>query len=83
MKLTKNQIKKAFKNIYYLSYCERQDITCQLKEYGYNSGIYGWNYTCYYVNYNTCIITGYRGLFGEHLTDEKIEEIKKELELKF
>lgn len=27
---------------------------------GYNAGKYGWNYDVYYINYNSCLVTGYR-----------------------
>lgn len=45
-------------------YCCYQDdgiSKYDLKEIGSNSGVYGWNWTCYYYpKTDTCYISGYR-----------------------
>lgn len=58
--LTKNEIKKQYETIIQVGYCDLYDLTRQLKKIGYNAGIYGWNYDVFELDWNTCIITGYR-----------------------
>lgn len=45
-------------------YCCYQDdglSKFELKEIGYNSGVYGWNWTCYYnPKTDTAYVSGYR-----------------------
>lgn len=58
--ITRNDIKRQYKTIIQLGYCDLYELTKKLKKIGYNAGIYGWNYDVFEVNENTCIITGYR-----------------------
>lgn len=58
--LTKNEIKKQYETIIQVGYCDLYKLTRNLKKIGYNAGIYGWNYDVFELDWNTCIITGYR-----------------------
>ena len=58
--ITKNEIKRRYETIIQLGYCDIYDLTRKLKKIGYNAGIYGWNYDVFELDWNTCIITGYR-----------------------
>lgn len=59
-KITRNDLKNEYRYIACISYCDLQTITKYLREVGYNHGVYGWNYTVYEIDYDTCIATGYR-----------------------
>lgn len=74
MKLTRNDVRRMFTKIYELGYCEYQNELNKFKKIGYNSGLYGWNYDVYMIDYDTCIVTGYRP-FGEKITSEVINKI--------
>lgn len=58
--LTKNEIRRQYKTVIQLGYCDLYELTRNLKKIGYNAGIYGWNYDVFELDWNTCIITGYR-----------------------
>ena len=77
MKITKNDIKKMFTKIYRVGYCEYYYELRKLKKIGYNSGVYGWNYDCYMLDYDTCILTGYRCNIGEPITDEIVDRLNE------
>ena len=71
IKLTKKDIERNYTNIIELGYCDLYHMVRQYKKVGYGSGVYGWNYDCYEINENTCIITGYRP-FGNIKPDFKV-----------
>lgn len=58
--LTRNEIRRQYKTVIQLGYCDIYELTRQLKKIGYNAGVYGWNYDVFELDWNTCIITGYR-----------------------
>lgn len=58
--ITKNDIKRQYRIIIRVGYCDLYHLTKRLRKVGYNAGIYGWNYDVFELDYNTCIITGYR-----------------------
>ena len=58
--LTRNEIRRQYKTVIQLGYCDIYELTRQLKKIGYNAGVYGWNYDVFELDYDTCIITGYR-----------------------
>lgn len=58
--ITKNDIKRRYTTIIQLGYCDIYELTRKLKKIGYNAGVYGWNYDAFELDWNTCIITGYR-----------------------
>jgi hypothetical protein len=84
--ITRNDIRRQYTNIIQLGYCDIYDLTRILKKIGYNAGIYGWNYDVFELDWNTCIITGYRTFskgtirltreFIEYM-DKKAHEIKE------
>jgi hypothetical protein len=52
------------------------------RKIGWNDGIYGWNYSIYEIDYNTCVLTGYRGMFGSRIdraTYKKYEKKAKDI----
>lgn len=62
--MTRKDVRNEYKNIIRVGYCDLYNTCNRLKKVGYNCGIYGWNFTCYEVDYDTCIVTGYRNLVG-------------------
>lgn len=82
-KMTRKDVKNEYKNIIRVGYCDL-DYTCRrLKEVGYNYGVYGWNFTCYEVDYDTCIVTGYRNLIGNiKLNSDDIEILENRCKIR-
>ena len=77
--LTRNEIRRQYKTVIQLGYCDIYELTRQLKKIGYNAGVYGWNYDVFELDWNTCIITGYR-TFSKgtiRLTSEFIQYMDK------
>lgn len=60
LKISNKEIKQRFKNIIVIGYCNAQYLLKGIEPTFYNCGVYGWNYDLYEIDYNTCIITGYR-----------------------
>lgn len=58
--LTKNEIKKQYETIIQIGYCDLYELIRTLEKIGYNAGVYGWNYDVFKLDYDTCVITGYR-----------------------
>ena len=81
MKVTQKLIKGMYKNQIRLGYCELQTLLGYFERKFFTCGVYGWNADIYQINYNTCIITGYRP-FGNISVERDIvnkyeEEAKK------
>lgn len=81
MKVTKKLIKGLYKNQIRLGYCELQTLLKYFERKFFTYGIYGWDADIYQINYDTCIITGYRP-FGNISVESEIvnkyeEEAKK------
>ena len=49
-----------------VGYCDLQYLLMYRQKYGYNAGVYGWNFNCYIVN-GVAINTGYRGMVGKQV----------------
>ena len=47
-----------------IGYAEAQSLLRFQIAYGYNCGVYGWNFDSYYIN-GVVINTGYRGMVGK------------------
>ena len=77
IKITRNELKSNYKNIYYCGYCELQPIIRESESKFYNAGMYGWNYSAYEINNNTVILSGYRGTFGRELSPEAKKILQK------
>lgn len=58
--ITRNDIRRQYTNIIQIGYCDLYELTRELKKIGYNAGVYGWNYDVFELDWDTCIITGYR-----------------------
>jgi hypothetical protein len=81
-KWTRNDVVRNYSNIYYVGYCEMYHLLGACRKIGWNDGIYGWNYSIYEIDYNTCVLTGYRGMFGSRIdraTYEKYEKKAKDI----
>lgn len=82
VKVTSKQLKSEYpaNKIICLSYCCLQNIisaSC-IQPFGYNSGVYGWNYDCYAID-DCLIITGYRP-FGKRPKWQLINDFQKKSE---
>lgn len=83
--ITRNDIKRQYRTIIRIGYCDLYHLTKRLRKIGYNAGVYGWNYNAFELDYNTCIITGYRAFdkgtirlsseFIQYIEDKTIEII--------
>lgn len=54
-----NHLKDMGFNIYHIAYCEAQNLLKPYERIGYNTGVYGWNWSVYRIG-NNIIVTGYR-----------------------
>jgi hypothetical protein len=54
-----NVLRSIGYTVYNVPYCEAQHLLTGLERFGYNAGIYGWNWSAYKV-YDAIIVTGYR-----------------------
>ena len=57
---TRKYVCGRFTNIICVPYCALQDLLRYESPLLFTSGIYGWNADVYIINYDTCIVTGYR-----------------------
>lgn len=58
-KVTRNFV-NSYKNKICVGYCELYYLLYFKNRIGYNSGVYGWNYDVFHIDFRTCIVTGYR-----------------------
>ena len=58
--VARNYVFSSFTNIICVPYCGLQDLLRYEAPWGFTSGIYGWHADVYIIDYNTCIVTGYR-----------------------
>lgn len=77
--MTKKELSNGFSKVLKINYCDLQDLTKYCKKIGYNSGMYGWNWDAFILNYDIAICTGYRGMTGDNVPDECIEEINEKI----
>lgn len=60
-KVTNKQLKNNYNIVLSVGYCDAQNLLKNIKPFGYNSGVYGWNFDAYEIPCtNICITTGYR-----------------------
>jgi hypothetical protein len=60
-KVTTKQLKNNFSTVLSVGYCDAQNLFKNLKPFGYNCGVYGWNFDAYEIpDTSICITTGYR-----------------------
>lgn len=74
-RMTKNTIRKSYDNIIEVGYAELPWFLEYTKKIGYNAGVYGWNWDAYKLDYNTCIVTGYRNTLGQKIDRKYIQKI--------
>ena len=58
--LTQKFVRSSFTNIICVPYCGLQDLLRYETPQWFTSGIYGWNADVYMIDFDTCIVTGYR-----------------------
>lgn len=75
-KVTRTSIQANYSNIYYVGYCEMYHLLGAFRKVGFTSGIYGWNYNVYEIDIDTCVLTGYRGMFGKRIPSEKYSKLE-------
>lgn len=76
-KATRKTIKNKYTNIIKVPYANLQHFLKWETVKYYNLGVYGWNWDCFELDYNTCIITGYRNTLGTDIDSNYIREINK------
>lgn len=54
-------------------YCDLQYLLMYKNAYGYNCGVYGWNFDSYYID-GVVINTGYRSMVGKQVDYKLINE---------
>ena len=77
--MTKRELLNGFSKVLRIGYCDLQDLTKYCKRIGYNSGVYGWNWDAFILNYDIAICTGYRGMTGDNIPAECEKEIKEKI----
>ena len=71
--MTKKELQNRYGRIIRVGYCDLQYVCKSYPafEIGYNSGVYGWNWTAYELRHSdgrtVAICTGYRSLTGENV----------------
>lgn len=60
MRVTQKYVCSTFTNIICVPYCALQDLLKYDAPLFFTSGIYGWNADVYMIDFDTCIVTGYR-----------------------
>lgn len=73
-KLTRKDVTKMYNKAYRVGYGDLYYILERCKKVGYNCGIYGWNWSCYELDDDTCIITGYRNTIGESIENNIVKK---------
>lgn len=80
IRVTKKQIKNSYKNIIEIGYCGAQYLLGGQDARFYTYGVYGWNADVYEINYNTCIVTGYRPFGNIECNYKLLNEYEKKAE---
>lgn len=62
VKVTRNDLKRYW-NVVKVGYCDLYYLLSYERPFGYNSGVYGWNWDVYNL-YGVVVTTGYRNLIG-------------------
>lgn len=77
--MTKKELNNGFSKVLRIGFCDLQDLTAYCKKIGYNSGVYGWNWDAFILNYDIAICTGYRSMTGDNITPECMDEINEKI----
>lgn len=78
-KLTAKEIRNYSGKKLAIGYCNAYHLLKGIEPYGYNCGVYGWNFDVYYFEGIT-ITTGYRNLVGNRCNYELLNEYEKKAE---
>lgn len=73
IKTTKKEMKRAYKNIIPINYCEMCYLLYYKEPITYCAGIYGWACDNYLIDNNTLISTGYSPINGIKVDYEKVK----------
>lgn len=76
IKITNKELKNMYNEIYIIN---DKTLCLYLKPRFFNCGIYGWNYDVYELDYDTCLITGYRNQPGNRIPCNLEEKYKKKI----
>lgn len=86
MRISEKELKKNFKKIYSVGYCELKMLEHLEADY-YTAGVYGWNADVFKIDNNTLLVTGYR-TFGKQVPKEVVniynklyQELKEKLNI--
>lgn len=72
IKTTKKEMKRAYKNIIPINYCEMCYLLYYKEPITYCTGVYGWACDNYLIDNNTLISTGYSPINGIKVDYEKV-----------
>lgn len=72
IKTTKKEMKKNYKNIITIGYCEMYYLLYYKEPTTYCAGIYGWSCDNYSIDNNTLISTGYSPINGIQVDYDKV-----------
>lgn len=79
-KISMKEIKKGYKNIVCVGYCDLWCLLSSKEPKYYTAGVYGWNADVYEINNNTCIVTGYRPFGNIEIDYNIVKEYNKKAE---
>ena len=83
-KMSNKDVRNGYPSIFVASYCAWQATVsmCDWPKVGHASGVYGWNWDCFEIKNDQCLITGYRGFPKETVTAdyEKMKAFEHEAE---
>ena len=77
IEMTRKKLKHMFKHVFYVKYCVLQTLLNDEEEIGYNSGLYGWNWSAYAIDRDVAINTGYRNLTGAPIPYGKVTKYNR------
>ena len=63
--MTRRELQERYPHVIEVGYCNAQYLLNGLNRIGYNSGLYGWNWSAYDLGQGVAICTGYRNLCGD------------------
>lgn len=77
-RITRNDL-KTFNTRLSIPYATLQSLLSYIQPFGYNAGVYGWNYDCYDIN-GVLLMTGYRTI-GKTVDRSIILKYEKQADL--
>lgn len=72
VKITRQEA-HGYKDTIQVGYCDLQFLLMYESAWGYNCGVYGWNFNSYSVD-GVVINTGYRGMVGKKVDYKLVDE---------